>query len=172
MYGQRARTGGFGSVKASVIVALMLGLALGLVEAYRRNGEGARAMRAAKRLAASGNIGGDPGIVCGCILQRLRRGSPMVLFLLHSRPSRRTRTRKVETRSAFACGVDRLAQPQHLRQYKQHDLDCLPGRKRGNDAGRAKANQPPPFNAATTIILQTPLPANLPSFYFLSLFIT
>ena len=84
----------------------------------------------------------------------------------HSCPSRRTRTRKVEIRSASACGVDRLAQPQHLRQYKQHDLDCLPGRKRGNDAGRAKANQPPPFNAATTIILQTPSPSKPAKFLF------
>lgn len=155
------------------MVALTPDLVLGLVEAFRKKGDGARAERAAKRLAASGNIGRDPGIVCGCILQRLRRGSPMVLLLLHSRPSRRTRTRKVEIRSASGCGVDRLAQPQHLRQYKQHDLDCLPGRKRGNDAGCAKANQPPPFNAAaTTIILQTPLPANLPSFYLLSIFAT
>jgi hypothetical protein len=30
---------------------------LGLVEAYRRKGDGARAQRAAKRLVASGNIG-------------------------------------------------------------------------------------------------------------------
>ena len=43
-------------MKALDIFALTLGLALGLVEAYRRNGDGARAQRAAKRLAASGNI--------------------------------------------------------------------------------------------------------------------
>ena len=44
-------------MKASDIFALTLGLALGLVEAYRRKGDGARAQRAAKRLVASGNIG-------------------------------------------------------------------------------------------------------------------
>lgn len=90
--------------------------------------------------------------------------------LAHSRPSRPTsrctRTRKVSTRrSAFATWCVALISS-HSHSIYVSTNRTMAGRKRGNDAGRAKAN-PPPFNAAT-IILQTPLPANLPSFYLLS----
>ena len=74
-------------MKALDIFALMLGLALSLVEAYRRKGDGARAQRAAKRLVASGNIE-EILVLYVDVLQRLRRGSPMLELPSHSRPSR------------------------------------------------------------------------------------
>ena len=111
--------------------------------------------------------GGIPSLVRGCVLQGLRGGSPMMLLphtaaLLDARADAQSLDSR--SASATACGVDRLAQPQHLRQCKQ-DRTIARLRKRGNDAGRAKAN-PPPFNAAA-ISLQTPVPANPPSFFHL-----
>lgn len=81
---------------------------------------------------------------------------------------------RANAQSADELDVDRhldvalIASHSHSIYVSPNSTRRLQGRKRGNDAGRAKAN-PPPCNAAAMlggITLHTPLTANLPSFLF------
>ena len=106
--------------------------------------------------------------VCGCVSQGLRGGSPTMLVprtaaLLDARADAQSLDSPLDRH--LQCGVALIVSHSHSIYVRTNRTGRLPGRKRGNDAGRAKAI-PPPFNAAI-ISLQTASPSKPAKFFYL-----